>query len=170
MLQYLNKKNLNSLYFICLALVILVNIVLNRNASYEGWIEIMGTILQIAVPAYTLVPILEKKDKQGAWQMGIFLIAVLAVTYLLKFTVPEKRPYGGTMSFPSGHTAAVFTGTVFLSIRYGWKYLLATAPIAIFVAYSRIYSRNHWPVDVVVSIIMCLVLGFYITKPRITCP
>lgn len=163
-MQIPNNKTLHGIYFFCLVAVIFVNALVNRGASFEGWVEIMGTILQIAVPAYALVPILEKRDKQGAVQMVAFLLAVLAVTYLLKFTVPEKRPYGGSMSFPSGHTAAVFTGTIFLSIRYGWKYFLTTVPIAVFVAYSRIYSRNHWPIDVAASIALCVILGFLIVR------
>lgn len=163
----LNKathKNLHFIYFSCLLLVIAVNIFVNFHASFENWIEIFGTIFQIAVPAYALVPILEKKDTQGAWQMIFLLVSVLAVTYLLKFTVPAKRPYGGSMSFPSGHTAAVFTGVIFLTLRYGFVYFLATLPIGLFVAYSRIYSRNHWPIDVIASVVLCIVLGFFMVK------
>jgi len=155
-----DNKKLHLIYFLGLALVIVINVIVNPQATFANWIEIMGTILQIAVPVYAAVPLLAKKDKQGAKQFVWFFLSVLAVTYLLKFSIPEKRPYGGPMSFPSGHTAAVFAGSLFLSIRYGWKYFVCTAPVAIFVAFSRVYSLNHWPIDVFAAVVICCVLGF----------
>jgi membrane-associated phospholipid phosphatase len=164
---YLDKLNLNSfhanaIYFIIIFITFTINMFLFYN-SHDA-IEILGTFIQIALPCYALVPILVKKDLRGARQMLLLLTTVLVITYILKIALPFKRPYGGSMSFPSGHTAGAFCGAVFLSFRYGKKYLCVSMPLAIFVAFSRVYSRNHWPIDVYASIVLCFFSGFFIVK------
>ena len=159
-----NRTNTNFIYFICVLLVFIVNIFLNVHVGFSNWIEISGTIIQIAIPAYALVPVVWKKDKNGAIQMIKLLCIVLVVTYILKFTIPEKRPYGGSMSFPSGHTTGAFSGAMYLGLRYGLRYFIISTPLALFVAFSRIYSRNHWPMDVIASIILCVIVALFIVK------
>lgn len=148
------------LYFFIFAAVFFINIIVNYHAPLNDWVEIIGTIVQIAIPAYAFVPILWKKDKAGFMQMAIVLLAVIAITHTLKFVVAEQRPTGNALnSFPSGHTAAAFIGAVFLTIRYGWKYGLIFAPLAFFVAFSRLYAHRHWPIDIIASIILCILAG-----------
>lgn len=164
-------KNTNVIFFVCLAVVFLTNLFLNSKESLHTWVEIIGSIIQIAIPMYVIVPILWKKDSEGAIQMLKFLAVILGVTWAFKlglgqiFGINEMRPRGGNMSFPSGHTAGAFSGAVFLSIRYGWKYALCTLPLAIFVGYTRIYSMAHWPSDVLASIVLCVVSGIFLVKP-----
>jgi membrane-associated phospholipid phosphatase len=163
-LEKLNIINANLIYFICILIALIINIFVYFNASLEDTIEILGTFIQIALPAYAIVPILAKKDKEGFKQMLLFLGVVLSITYILKFTIPVKRPYGGSMSFPSGHTAGAFIGSVFLSYRYGKKYMAIAMPLAIFVGFSRVYSRNHWISDVFGSVVICFVVGLFVVK------
>jgi membrane-associated phospholipid phosphatase len=164
-------KNTNIIFFVCLTVVFLVNLILNSQESLHTWIEIIGSIVQIAIPMYVIVPVLWKKDSAGALQMLKLLAVILGITWAFKlglgqvFGINEMRPRGGSMSFPSGHTAGAFTGAVFLSIRYGWKYALCTLPLAIFVGYTRIYSMAHWPSDVIASIALCVVAGIFLVRP-----
>lgn len=160
----INFFSANLIYFICILIAIIINIFFYYQTSFQNIIEILGTFIQIALPCYVIVPILAKRDMQGAKQMLVFLFFILAITYTLKFTYPSKRPYGGSMSFPSGHTAGAFCGAVFLSFRYGKKYLMYTMPLAFFVAFSRVYTRNHWLIDVFASIFICFFLGIFIVK------
>ena len=168
--ELINIKSVNICYFACLLLVFFVNIVLNYKEPIHVWIEIIGSIIQIAVPVYVLVPVLWKKDKLGAIQMIKMLIVILSITWAFKlglsqvFGISDLRPRGGTMSFPSGHTAGAFSGAIFLSLRYGWKYALISLPLASFVGFTRIYSLAHWPVDVIASIILCTISGFLLVK------
>ena len=164
-------KNTNIIYFICLGAVFLVNLIFNLQSSYQSWIEIIGSIIQLAIPMYVIVPVLWKKDAKGAIQMLKILAVILGITWAFKlglgqvFGINEMRPRGGSMSFPSGHTAGAFSGAIFLSFRYGLKYALISIPLACFVGFTRIYSMAHWPSDVIASIILCVVAGFIFVKP-----
>ncbi|MBX9839818.1 phosphatase PAP2 family protein [Silvanigrella sp.] len=165
-----NVKNTNILYFICLFIVVFINIILNHKESFHTWVEIIGSIIQIAIPMYVLVPVLWKKDKGGAIQMIRLLAIILGVTWAFKlglgqvFGINEMRPRGGSMSFPSGHTSGAFSGALFLTIRYGWKYAVYSLPLAMFVGYTRIYSMAHWPIDVIASIVLCTISSILIVK------
>jgi undecaprenyl-diphosphatase len=57
------------------------------------------------------------------------------------------RRLAGNSSFPSGHSWASFAVatlmTLFFGRKYAWAYLAAAA-----IAYSRIYSGVHFPLDV----------------------
>ena len=158
-LNELSHFQANVIYCICIFVAFLINVFFYYQVSFLDFIEIMGTFIQIALPCYVLVPVIAKNDVKGAKQMISFLVVALIVTYILKFSIPIKRPYGGSMSFPSGHTVGAFSGAVFLSYRYGKRYFIFTMPLAIFVGFSRIYTQNHWPTDVFASIILCFILG-----------
>lgn len=168
--ELVNIKTVNIFYFTILFLVLIINVVLNYKEPAHVWIEIIGSIIQIAIPVYVLVPVLWKKDKIGAIQMIKMLVVILGITWAFKlglsqvFGISDLRPRGGTMSFPSGHTSGAFSGAIFMSLRYGWKYALISLPLASFVGFTRIYSLAHWPIDVIASIILCTISGFLLVK------
>lgn len=161
---YATSKNMHILFLSIVALVFLIQIYLYSTASFGKWIGVLGTALQIIIPCYVLVPVLWKQDTTGLWQFIRMLVIVLSITYILKFTVPETRPSGGSMSFPSGHTAGAFIGAVFLAIRYGLRYFLISTPLALFVGFSRLYVNAHWPIDVITAILLCTVVGMCFVK------
>lgn len=166
-----NVQNTNIIFFSCLVVVFFINLLLNAKEPLYTWIEIIGSIIQIAIPMYAIVPIIWKKDSEGARQMLKILIIILGITWSFKlglselFGINEIRPRGGGRSFPSGHTAGAFSGAVFLSIRYGWKYAILAFPLAIFVGYTRIFSMAHWITDVVASIFICTIAGILVVRP-----
>ena len=75
-------------------------------------------------------------------------MTTLGVTFALKYSIDEKRPNGGSHSFPSGHASVAFSGASFLQKRYGWNYGIPAYIVALFVGYSRIESDNHYLHDV----------------------
>ncbi len=158
-------KRLNILFFFLAFVYCGIVYKLNPSEKIENYIEIYGTVIQILLPAYCAVPILGKKDYKGVFYFLIYFVSVLGVVYLLKYSIDERRPYGGHHSFPSGHTSAAFIGVLFLFRRYGNVYLLSTLPLGIYVAVSRVVSRNHWTIDVLAAILIAVVLGFLIVKP-----
>ena len=69
-------------------------------------------------------------------------------TELLHLVPGYKPPYMG--SFPSGHTATIFSVTLFLSIHIKSRSVkLLLLLIAFMVGYSRVYLSAHFPGDVV---------------------
>ncbi|APJ03831.1 phosphatase PAP2 family protein [Silvanigrella aquatica] len=168
---YITKQNTNILYFVCLAIVFIINIIINIKEPFHIWVEIIGSIIQIAIPMYVLVPILWKKDAEGTKQMLKHLLCILGITWSFKmglsdvFGINDIRPRGGGMSFPSGHTSGAFSGAVFLAIRYGWKYALIALPLACFVGFSRIFAMAHWPSDVAAAIALCIFTGLCFVRP-----
>jgi membrane-associated phospholipid phosphatase len=81
-------------------------------------------------------------------------IATQAITYSLKFATDQKRPRGGSRSFPSGHTSFAFsTATVLYHIHkvdrpiVAWAFYLP----AIVTGSMRIMRNDHWAPDVLVG-------------------
>jgi len=73
-----------------------------------------------------------------------------------------ERPVSGR-SFPSGHAAnnmAVATVLLLCFPRRGWIYL----PVALLIAYSRIYTGSHWPLDVVAGMLLGIAGGWVATR------
>ena len=67
----------------------------------------------------------------------------------LKYTVGETRPNcADTKSFPSGHTATVFTGAELVRKEYGWGIGSAAYAVAITTGVLRVYNNKHWCNDV----------------------
>lgn len=69
---------------------------------------------------------------------------------LIKAATKRLRPYGSDFSFPSAHTANMFTAAVLLEkwlpIWNGFFYVWASL-----VAFSRVYLKKHYLLDVVMG-------------------
>ena len=67
----------------------------------------------------------------------------------LKYSVRETRPgCDDRKSFPSGHTATVFTGAELVRKEYGWGIGSAAYAVAIATGALRVYNNKHWCNDV----------------------
>jgi len=94
------------------------------------------------------------------------------VTFPLGKEIPKVRGIFGKgltgKSFPSGHAAnnmAVATVLLLFYPRRGWIYL----PIALLIAYSRIYTGAHWPLDVLVGMLLGVAGGWLAVRGICTC-
>lgn len=72
----------------------------------------------------------------------------LVLTQTSKYAFNETRPNGGSHSFPSGHTAAAFTGAEFIRKEYGWWWGIPAYAMASYVGWSRVDARQHYTHDV----------------------
>ena len=85
-----------------------------------------------------------KGDRQGLLQLGESLVASVAVSYALKYSVNKERPDGSdSHSFPSNHTGFSFAGATFLQQRYGWKLGVPAYLLSGYVAWGRVYAKRH---------------------------
>lgn len=81
---------------------------------------------------------------------GVTAYAVMAVTVnAMKYSFKHPRPGSGRRnSFPSGHSATVFTGAELMRIEYGNYIGIAGYAVALTVGALRIYNDRHWITDV----------------------
>lgn len=109
-------------------------------------------------------------------KVGIALAAALAMNFILcngiiKNLVCRIRPYKineaikllidapNDYSFPSGHTAAAFSAVLSL-YHSGMKKLSVVAlPLAVLIAFSRLYLYVHYPSDVLGGIVLGSICG-----------
>lgn len=129
-------------------------------------VEIAGNILLIAMPAAAVGMTVRFSDETGVLQFGKSAALTIGATYGLKWTVTAERPDGGNESFPSGHTSISFCSAEFIRKRYGWKYGLPSYALALFVAYSRVESRRHYPRDVAAGAVIGIASSYIFTEPR----
>ena len=144
---------------------LLLCLAIRSSAPASDVIRSAGDILQYALPVVPVVPIITHRDRQGTFQYAESLGLTLALTYTLKYAVNERRPNGGTQSFPSGHTSTPFAAAEFMRKRYGWEYGLPAYAAAAFVGYSRVEAREHHPHDVVAGAFIGIASSYIFTRP-----
>ena len=100
------------------------------------------------------------------------ILEFLVVNLLLKNWVARVRPYHlledlillvqepADYSFPSGHTAASFAAVAALYFAGAKKWWKITLPLAILMAFSRMYLYVHYPTDVLGGLIIGLLCGW----------
>jgi membrane-associated phospholipid phosphatase len=153
----------------CVALICVVVFILLFVCAFSAEagdaIQSAGDALQFVLPATAASLTLYNRDGKGALQFGESAALTLGVTYTLKYTVDEKRPNGGSQSFPSGHSSISFCSAEFMRKRYGWEYGIPAYAAASFVAYSRVESGEHHPHDVIAGASIGIVSSYIFTRP-----
>ncbi|MDR2770083.1 MAG: phosphatase PAP2 family protein [Rickettsiales bacterium] len=114
-----------------------------------GWIRDAGDFLQVIVPAYAAGMAVQEGGWDGILQFAEAFTATEITQMGLKAIVPAERPdHSDKKSFPSGHTAAAFSGATFMHKRYGWRRAVLPYAMASFVGFSRVYANKHYIWDV----------------------
>ncbi|MCQ2605022.1 MAG: phosphatase PAP2 family protein [Bacteroidales bacterium] len=88
--------------------------------------------------------------KESVSKTAIACLSTMIISTGLKYSIREKRPDSNKQnSFPSGHTAVVFTGAELVRLEYGNVYGSIAYSMALLVGSMRIYNDRHWIHDVV---------------------
>jgi len=127
-------------------------------------VERVGDLFQIAIPIAGLSYTYFSNDVIGRRQFWRSYLSSLSLTYALKYAIDKKRPNGHCCeSFPSGHTAAAFSGAMFIQNRYGYKYGIPSIILASYVGYSRVYAKKHYWEDVLFGALISTVSSIIFT-------
>ncbi|NNE25740.1 MAG: phosphatase PAP2 family protein [Saprospiraceae bacterium] len=131
----------------------------------KSTVETSGDILQIALPATAALSTLIYKDgSKPALQFSKSFLVAVGTTHILKRVINRTRPNGGDHSFPSGHTAAAFTGAAFIHKRYGIEYGIPAYLIAAYTGWTRVDSNKHYWTDILGGAAIGVVSAFVFTQ------
>jgi membrane-associated phospholipid phosphatase len=135
-----------------------------NGASAGSVVEKIGDYMQVMVPAYALGMAMNERDGAGARQFAYGFAMMEAGVYGLKYLVDETRPdRSNNSSFPSGHTAAAFSGAAFIHKRYGINRAIVPYLMAGFTGYSRVAANRHYLHDVLAGAALGGMLSWFIT-------
>jgi membrane-associated phospholipid phosphatase len=124
-----------------------------------------GDAIQLLIPATGYAATWLLNDTEGRTQFYWSAGTSMTLTYLLKYTIDERRPNGGHHSFPSGHTSSAFVGASFIQQRYGWRYGLPAYVAAAYTGWSRVELDAHHPHDVYAGAAVGILSSYLFTKP-----
>ena len=140
----MNIINVNrSILILTIVLIIYPGLIYGKTK-----IEFSGDVIQILLPAayFTYSFLSEGRDVENFYYA---FGSTMAITHILKITVPDKRPDGSNdNSYISGHTSAAFSGATLLYQKFGWKIGIPALAAASYVGWSRIESKKHYFDDV----------------------
>ncbi len=166
--QYYLKYGWSKAYFFCFLLfgqaMFSPLATLEKRRGYDQ-VRIAGDVGQIAVPLFAVMVTLAHRDYRGMRDYAGSFGTTIGSSLIIKPIVNAERPDGGSMSFPSGHTAAAMGGAAFLQMRYGMRYGIPAYIVASYVGFSRVYAQRHWFLDVLAGTSLALAANTIFTKP-----
>lgn len=120
---------------------------------------------------FGLILVLSKKyRKQGILVWIGLLLGLIFGNLIVKNLVARPRPFTlnpniqllipapSEYSFPSGHTLSSTIAATIITLtnkKFGW----IAIPLALLIAFSRLYLQVHFPTDIIGGIVMGLVVG-----------
>ena len=125
----------------------------------------------------------KKYRRQGVILLAGLAVGVLVGNVCLKNLIARPRPcwlddsvkllisMPTDYSFPSGHTLSSVIGATVLTKtdrRFGW----AAIPLAVIIAFSRLYLFVHYPSDILAGTVLGVVIGlavYYLGMRRCKC-
>ena len=110
-----------------------------------GMIWILFTCLLLMIP------------RTRRWGAALAAALCLDVNQTIQLLIARPADY----SFPSGHTAASFAAVAALYFAGAKKWWKITLPLAILMAFSRMYLYVHYPTDVLGGMIVGCAAGYF---------
>ncbi|GEM78611.1 phosphatase PAP2 family protein [Vibrio superstes] len=136
------------------------------NTSVNDDYVVAGDNLQILIPLTGLFATWLHDDPEGAKQLALSVGATQVIVHGTKNLVGRARPNSNSYnSFPSGHTAAAFSGAAFLQSRYGAAWGVPAYAAAAFVGASRMHGNRHFADDVLAAAGISFLVNQYLIAP-----
>ena len=121
----------------------------DANAGPFSSKQKLGDLMMVMSPAYALGMTVMAEDWTGTLQLAEVVAISQIATEGIKSLELEERPNGSDKkSFPSGHSAGVFSGAMFVHKRYGWKPALIPYAMGLVTGWSRGHTQAHYWHDV----------------------
>lgn len=148
------------------SLLLLSSIFLALGPAHgAGWAKVSDIGRAALVGTALVVPAVQG-DWRGDLQAGGSILLAHGMTTGLKEIFPERRPDGGSKSFPSKHSSDAFAAAATLENRYGWKAGLPAFVVATLVGVGRVEARRHHWYDVVAGAAIGTGSGLLLTSRR----
>jgi len=146
--------------------IVICSVVGTGHASDQDIVD-AGDALQYLLPASAYLGTIIAKDKEGAIMYTKSLVTQGVIVAAGKEIAGKFRPNGdSTKSYPSGHTAAAFSGASFLYTRYGKVYGIPAYALAAFTGYSRVVADAHHVDDVLSGMSVGLFSNWFWVSPH----
>ena len=144
----MRKHGLGSLS--CLWLGVLITYPCQASVQIkQDWMTRTGDVLQFVLPIGAGYYSYLNNDQIGLRSVATATPLTLAEVYGLKSIIHATSPNGkNSRSFPSGHTAAAFSGSTYLWLRYGSTIGVPATALASLTAASRVHGHYHYTRDV----------------------
>lgn len=138
----------------------------STNALAEETYVQIGDYTQILLPLGGLGVSLAKGDTAGSWQLTKSFATTMIFTHGIKFAVDKRRPnFTTNNSFPSGHTAAAFSGASFFQTRYGSAWGVPAYALAAYTGWSRVHGDKHYWDDVIAGASIATLSNLFFVNP-----
>jgi undecaprenyl-diphosphatase len=167
------KKEINSrkIFWVILALLFVIGIFFEKNIadflktyrnpyiySFMNFLSLYEFLIPLLVLVYILSTFYKKNN---IVKYPLSILITITFVYLLKTIISKQRPLSDELnSFPSNHSAVVFSVLPFINKKYRIIWLTFSS----LVAFSRLYLGRHFLTDVIAGIVLGLVIGFYTDK------
>jgi undecaprenyl-diphosphatase len=149
---------------------------INHNAGHQPLLDgLMVFFTQFAFPFFALVLLLmwflgKEKEKYTVVNAVITAVIGLVINFILGHIFYENRPFVThhvnllvqhvkDSSFPSDHATGTFSIALAILWRKHRKIGIGMLLFALCTGISRVYVGNHYPFDVLASIIVSLVVS-----------
>lgn len=118
--------------------------------AQHSFVKTSTDVVCLVPAAVGLVKAMAGNDAQGVIQLGLSSVTGIALNYGLNACIRKNRPdravgsgWSDHHAFPSTHSMAAFDGATFLMRRYGWKWGVPAWVVSTWVAWGRVYTKQH---------------------------
>lgn len=137
-------------------------------------ITMLGELGAIWIILSIILIITKKYRRYGIFMLVGMLMGVLLGNLILKNLAARERPFTiegvkilinapQDYSFPSGHTLSSVIGA-FIMTAANRKFGFFAIPLALLIAFSRLYLFVHFPTDVLAAILLGIAVSIFVLK------
>lgn len=138
-------------------------------------ITFLGNVGFIWLLSSGILLLLPKYRRTGILLLAGLAVGVLVGNVVMKNLFARPRPcwidtaiqmlvsVPKDYSFPSGHTLSSVIAATILTVA-DRRFAFAAIPLAVLIAFSRLYLFVHFPTDVLASIVLGIAVGLFVWK------